>query len=350
MRRGLAWCALLFATGAVAQSTDLVRRSGFEPATLYANSQPYTIAVTDGSVVDVAHARTIPIRVRHPVEAAAGDALLPVVVWVHGGNADPDGRLGSRDWSEALVRAGYVVVHPSIMPRDAAARQALWAEFGLSPTDATACEFNPVYVDRPRDTSAVLDALADLGAVVPALQGRVDLSRIAVAGHSFGAYTARAVAGARLDLCPTGTGAPPDWPYRDVQFGDPRPLAFVALSPQGPGRFAFFEQSFGVLQRPEFMATGAGDATVGEDPVDRLASFDLLPPGGKHLLYIDDLRATHAAFNLNEPLALDFEPWLVSIVIAFVDAHVRGDVGARHALQAQAVDEASGGVATTRWK
>jgi hypothetical protein len=327
----------------------MVRRSGFEPTALYANRQPYTIAVTDGSVVDVAHGRTIPIRVRHPVEALADGARLPVVVWVHGGNADPDGRLGSRDWSEALVRAGYVVVHPSILPRDAAAREALWATFGIDPAAAAACGFNPVYVDRPRDAAAVIDALPLLGAVVPALQDRIDLSRIVVAGHSFGAYTARAVAGARLDLCPAG-GAPPDWPWRDAQFRDPRPLAFVALSPQGPGRFAFFDASFGVLDRPDFMATGAGDATVGETPADRLRSFELIAPGDKYLLNIDDLRASHAAFNLNDALAADFEPWLVSAVIAFVDAHAKGDPLAQAALRDATLDEASGGVATLRAK
>jgi pimeloyl-ACP methyl ester carboxylesterase len=341
---------VLFIAIASTARADFIHVAGFEETPLYANAQPYTIAVADGDVVDLPNGRSIPVRVRWPAEVAAAGTPMPVVVWVHGGDADPNGRAGSREWSEHFVRAGYITVHPSIMPRTQAETLALWAAFGLDAQAGQDCTFNPVYVDRPRDTSAVIDALPALGTRVPALAGLVDTSRVVVAGHSFGAYTARAVAGARLDLCPTGIGAPAGWPYRDVQFRDPRPLAFVALSPQGPGRFAFFEQSWTGLDRPDFSATGAADITPGQGPLDRLQSFVLIRPGSKYMLYLDDADATHAAFNLNEPAAADLEPWLVAQVLAFVDAYARGDARAAESLHAGAVLAAGAGVVTFRWK
>jgi predicted dienelactone hydrolase len=347
----LACCAALALLLPAIAAADFVHVNGFEPAVaLYANSQPHTIVVVDGSIADAAHERSIPVRVRYPREPAEAGLPLPIVVWVHGGDADPNGRLGSQQWSETFVRAGYIAVHFSVMPRNAAQREALWASFGLDASQAGSCGFNPVFVDRPRDTIAVLDALPSLGVQIPALANAVDLSRVAVAGHSYGAYTTRAVAGARLDLCPTGIGAPAGWPYRDTTFRDPRPLAFVALSPQGPGRFAFFEQSFGVLDRPDFMATGAADITPGESPADRLRSFELIAPRSKYLLYIDSPRASHASFNLADPLSDDFDPWLQSHVLAFLDAFLRGRAQALEALHSGALDGVSNGEADVQWK
>lgn len=347
----LACCAVLALLLPAVATADFVHVTGFEPAVaLYANSQPHTIVVVDGSVVDAVHGRTILVRVRYPREPAEAGLPLPIVVWVHGGDADPNGRLGSQQWSETFVRAGYIAVHFSVMPRNAAQREALWQEFDLDATQGTSCGFNVVYVDRPRDTIAILDALPSLGVQIPALANAIDLSRVAVAGHSFGAYTTRAVAGARLDLCPTGVGAPAGWPYRDTAFRDPRPLAFVALSPQGPGRFAFFEQSFGVLDRPDFMATGAADSTPGESPADRLRSFELIAPRSKYLLYIDSPRASHASFNLTDAQSNDFDPWLQAHVLAFLDAYLRGRPDALEALHSGALEGVSNGDADLHWK
>ena len=80
-----------------------------------------------------------------------------------------------------------------------------------------------VSINRPEDIRYILDHLADLETQSPELDGMLDLKKIGVAGHSFGAYTTLAVAGATVNL-----------PHaQPLSFNDIRPLAFIALSPQG---------------------------------------------------------------------------------------------------------------------
>jgi predicted dienelactone hydrolase len=55
-------------------------------------------------------------------------------------------------------------------------------------------------IDRPRDIKQVLDYAETLTAAGGAMAGMIDMERVAVAGHSYGGYTALAMAGARYDL------------------------------------------------------------------------------------------------------------------------------------------------------
>jgi predicted dienelactone hydrolase len=158
---------------------------------------------------------------------------LPIVVLSHGSGADG----ASLCWlAEALAGHGYVVValdHPGDRFGDSSqvGRFAAWR--------------------RPPDVRVVLDhVLAD-----PTLGPRLDRTRIAGAGHSSGAYTMMALAGARLrpraylaycgspargsdcklfdDLDPSGI---PDLGAAGKSWRDPRVRAVLALSPVlGPG-------------------------------------------------------------------------------------------------------------------
>ena len=55
------------------------------------------------------------------------------------------------------------------------------------------------YVDRPLDISFTLDELERLTAVGGAYQGRLDLNRVGMIGHSLGGYTTLAIAGAPIN-------------------------------------------------------------------------------------------------------------------------------------------------------
>jgi len=344
----LACVLLCIAAGA---RSDFVFVNEFEPVeTLYVNSTPYTIEVLDGFVVnDTARQRDVPVLVRYPAELlATPGAPLPLVVWSHGGQPDVAGRLGSREWSESLVRAGYIVIHMSHVPRSNAEVVALYAEYGLTPAQGIDC-FRYAQVDRPRDARAVLDALPMIQAAFPILAGRIDNSRIAMAGHSFGSYTARTMAGAVVDLCPPPAVAPPGFAHHRVSFRDARPIAFMALSPQGPGRLGFFElpgeHSWQALERPDFSATGAGDITDGEQPAD-VRGFQIMAPHDKFLLYIDSLAAIHSTFNLSDPSQPQAQALIRACGIAFLDANVRGNARAAAWLHSPVVADISAGVAS----
>jgi predicted dienelactone hydrolase len=104
------------------------------------------------------------------------------------------------------------------------------------------------FVDRPKDVSFLLDRLAKIDRQTGELQGKFNTKEVTVIGHSFGGYTALALAGARLNpkevrtfcdkLSPIGR-SPADWlqcaaadlPYGEVDFRDRRVAQAIALNP-----------------------------------------------------------------------------------------------------------------------
>ena len=81
---------------------------------------------------------------------------------------------------------------------------------------------------RVTDMRQIIDQIDDIIAAVPGLSGRVDISRIAVAGHSLGGQTAGMLLGARLN-------DPNDPQASDVDMSDPRVMAGVLLAAPGNG-------------------------------------------------------------------------------------------------------------------
>jgi predicted dienelactone hydrolase len=285
---------------------------------LYQPSENYTMATLDNyNVQDTAHNRTIPIFIRYPLEATG---QLPMVLWSHGGGADVNGKYGNVDWGTTLARAGYIVVHLSHVPRTQAERIAQCAEFGVPNQQECANLFGALEVDRPRDANAVLADLDGIENAFPQIRGRIDRNRIAVCGHSYGAYTTMTVAGGRVELTPT---------FNDVSFANPLPKVFMALSPQGPGRFGWKEDSWREVLRPVLTATGSNDNTQGEDAPSRVIPFERMPPTKKYRFYINHPDSTHDTFNLNNDAHPEFGQWLASYGLAFLDANLKNNSAAQ---------------------
>ncbi len=141
---------------------------------------------------------------------------------------------------------------------------------------------------RVRDLRAVLDAWPDLAASHADL-ARVDAGRVAVAGHSFGAFTALALAGLRVDL--------PNHPAADL--GDPRLLAVIAMAAPGPGR-PLADSGFATITRPVLIIAGGDDDQedlrgTKHPPSWREEPWSAMPAGDKWLLSIPD--ANHFTFS-----------------------------------------------------
>ncbi len=59
---------------------------------------------------------------------------------------------------------------------------------------------NPVRVDRPLDVTFLIDSIENGDIEIEGFDGTLDPGRLGVAGHSFGGYTAIALAGATVDV------------------------------------------------------------------------------------------------------------------------------------------------------
>ena len=107
-----------------------------------------------------------------------------------------------------------------------------------------------VMQQRPRDLINILDGLDQLAAQDGVLVRRIDRSRVASAGHSFGAFTAQMLGGADAAL-PGGDTR--------LQERDRRFQAVVAFSPPGPMFEMVDEQSWQHMTVPQLVTTGTWD-------------------------------------------------------------------------------------------
>mgnify|MGYP000911766193 CR=1 FL=1 len=274
-------------------------------------------APLDFTVQDAKRDRALPIRVYLP--AAAKPA--PVVLFSHGlgGSCQNNPYLG-KHWSAR----GYVVVfvqHPG-------SDESVWKGKGPAQIPAAMKQAANVtnFMLRTGDIPAVLDQLTNWNALEGhALCSRLDLSRVGMSGHSFGAVTTQAVSGQSL-------------PVGGARFTDPRIKAAVMMSPSVPAAGSA-ERAFGSVKLPWLLMTGTkdvariGSMTIGGDLDSRLAVYPALPPGDKYEVVLKD--AEHGAFgeralpgegaqrNPNHHRAI------LALSTAFWDAFLKGDAEAK---------------------
>ena len=198
----------LFVAGGAGAGDDLYK----------AAAGPMKVSQRDAEWKDGARERAVPVRIYEPRhEMKEGDAKVeeekhPLIVFSHGMGGS---RNGYPYIAEHLASYGYVVILPTHAGSDTEAirkevqeraRERLdggKANGGRPGAAAQALELMEANTsdpdnlkNRPLDISFVIDhALAD-----ETLSREIDSSRIGVAGHSFGAYTAMAVAGMLVDL------------------------------------------------------------------------------------------------------------------------------------------------------
>ncbi|MBS0661419.1 MAG: dienelactone hydrolase [Verrucomicrobia bacterium] len=226
------------------------------------------------TVSDLARSREIPLLVYLPKSTAPA----AVVLFSHGlGGARTGSAFLGRHWAGR----GYVAVFLQHPGSDA----AVWQDaprgerYGRLVQAASLRNF----VLRARDVPAVLDQLTTWNAAAGhPLAGRLDLRRVGLAGHSFGAVTTQAVAGQRFPL--------------GVSFTEPRIRAALPMSPSPPKR-GEVERAFGSVRIPWLLMTGTKDEALigGHSAADRQRVYPALPPGGKYELVL--AAAEHSAFT-----------------------------------------------------
>ncbi|WP_293002610.1 hypothetical protein [Nevskia sp.] len=289
---------------------------------------------TCGRILDATRSREITVQIRVP---QASSTRRPIIVFSHGGGPRDPCSFGNPEWGRSLSEAGYVVMHI------AHSLTSFQKDAACSAIGVTDCSVEQaMQYHRPLDVQSVLAAIPTL---VQSFQiaAIADTGRVGLAGHSFGAFTVMAVAGARHDL---GT-------LRDIDRSVGSVRSVLALSPQGPGRFGFYDRgvsggnSWDAIGIPVMTQTGAADVTNGEDAPSRRVPFTLMPPPDKAELFINDSRAQHETFNLNDSsapaLLLDT---IRSTAIAYFDATLQERQAAWEYLRSDNIADVSNGIAT----
>jgi predicted dienelactone hydrolase len=137
---------------------------------------------------------------------------------------------------------------------------------------------------RVQDIPAVIDQLTTWNTTAShPLSGRLDLTRLGMCGHSFGARTTQIVSGEK--------------PVFGQAFkADERIKAAMPLSPSPPS-LGDPKKAFSGVKIPWMLMTGTKDvAAIGNTTVeDRLAVFPALPPGKKFEVVLHE--AEHSAFS-----------------------------------------------------
>ena len=262
--------------------------------------EPWTDANRDG--------RVVPVKIYYPSDLTAP---APAVIVSHGlgGSRDGYAYLGRH-----LASHGYVCVHLTHAGSDTEALrdavhdasreadkvpdhhaiQSALKKIAANPTNALV---------RPRDISFAIDRLLELNAKDGPLKAKIDPKKIGVMGHSFGAYTAMAVAGQSFGPA--------------IHFRDERVRAAVVMSP--PVRQIKPEQ-YEPITIPLLLMTG----TLDDSPVggaganERRKVFDLLVHSDRCLLIFDG--GDHMVFS-GRPPGMEFTKLPGTIGDASKDAH-----------------------------
>ncbi|MBY9067488.1 hypothetical protein K1X12_11290 [Hyphomonas sp. WL0036] len=285
----------------------------------YTAPGPYKVETERGKWHDAKRDRDVPWLIRYPQDT---DGPRPVMVFSHGLGGS---REGLPRMSEFLVSHGYIVVHVQHPGSDV----SMWK--GVRPDPAT--------VDRgamlktASDPAVMLNRFADIPfamgelgkmAVDGKFAGKIDMGRVAMSGHSFGAVTTQVAAG---QVFKTGAAMPADG-FR----------AFIAMSPSGD-RDGDDKAAFANVTKPFLMMTGTEDGFALNPSVetaeDRLQPYYGLPEGLPAVL-VNLTGGDHFVFSgsiltrgKDRPLDPRHHEIIDAAVLAFLDAYLMDDPGAR---------------------
>ncbi len=270
----------------------------------------------------------LPLVCRWP-EGRAPEGL---VVFCHGlgSNGDEYAAL-SRHWAAH----GYLVIHPTF--RDAigvVAREE--PALGLDPqADLSAWTAIPHvrarmheilhaperWVERVALVSSLMSALPEIFEATCGTQA-MPVSG-AVAGHSFGAFTAQLLAGAEIDM----PGAAGGRRFRDERFA-----AAVLLSAQGRDQQGLRDGSWDAMGGPMLNVTGTLDrGAKGGDWHWKCEPHELAPAGDKYLAVLEDGDHFLGGFIDRAPQRQvpAQQEAVKQVTLAFLDAHLRDRRSAR---------------------
>jgi dienelactone hydrolase len=281
------------------------------------DTSPYSVEAVRYDWLDAKRDREVPVKIYLP---KTGTGPFPVIIFSHGLG-------GTREGYEYLgqhwASHGYVSVHLQHPGSDDGAwRGAAVADKMGAMRRAAADPRNAI--NRPLDVSFAIDQLEKLNKEESPLRKRLDLERIGVAGHSFGAYTTLAVAGQRF-LPGGGKG---------TSLADPRVKAAIPMSAPVSANKRRLDDVYAQIKIPCLHMTGTLDSSpIGDTkPEERRLPFDHSEGSDQYLITFKD--GDHMIFSGRGRLLANakdeqFQKLICASSTAFWDAYLRGDSAAK---------------------
>ncbi|EDX86297.1 conserved hypothetical protein [Synechococcus sp. PCC 7335] len=220
------------------------------------------------------------------------DHPAPVIIVSHGYSDTKEnfGYIGRH-----LASHGFVVLIPEHVGSDLRFRLSYTEgrlNTGMNPTE---------YISRPQEISYLIDHLETLVATSSTWATQIDLERIGMVGHSLGAATAYALAGAEIDSdrlvasCEsTSVNISPALylqclarflPAQENNLKDPRIKAVIAAN--GIGSALYGPEGFGEIDLPILIASAANDVIAPAVP-EQIWPFSWVESDSKYLAVMSD--------------------------------------------------------------
>jgi predicted dienelactone hydrolase len=209
------------------------------------------------------------------------------------------------------------------------------------------------FVDRPKDVSYVLDNLAQR------FSGAVNVQQAGVIGHSFGGYTALALAGATIDFdyltkqCSQGIDSANvslllqcealKLPHQTYNFRDERIKFALAINPVDSSIFG--PKGMAKIRIPVAIAAASDDA-VASAVLEQIKPFSWISAAQRYLLvtkgvgHVADIRSLTRVFVpsfnsfISEQNTDPLQEYSNTFILALVQTHVRNQTAYRPYLQA----------------
>jgi predicted dienelactone hydrolase len=272
------------------------------------------IRTVDLEFEDLERERRIPVRV---YLGDSSNSPSPVVLFSHGlGGTRENPKFLGQHWAGR----GYIAVFMQHPGSDDSVWRGVPLRERMEAMRSAASGKNMLL--RIADVKAVIDQLEKWNEESGhPLLGRLDLARVGMSGHSFGAVTTQSVSGQSA--------------FGRARGLDPRIRAAIAMSPSTPA-VGDPDQAFAKVAIPWLLMTGTADTSILTSTTfeERLQVFEALPAAGFHYELVLH-EAEHSVFsdrrlpgdrNSRNP---NHHRAILAISTAFWDAHLKGDPAAR---------------------
>jgi predicted dienelactone hydrolase len=264
--------------------------------------------------------RIVPIKVHLPIASGA----FPVIVVSHGAGGDWDTHFAQ---AQHLASHGYAVL---CLEHLGSNRERMSQGLRLMQNLEAMIHSSEEVFARPKDVEFALARAEEWNQSHERLRAKLDLQRVGMMGHSFGAFTTMVVCGMRPAL---------DWLTPRVEPGkglgrdlfNPHVKCGVALSPQGIGEPFFIRESFASLRVPLLGISGTEDKQQNGLPAEnRKDAFTLWPQGANKFVWLDpakhlDFTDSSGSSRRSQPSPSRelVQPVVRAAMVLFFNAHLK---------------------------